>query len=1160
MVTWHLAVFLCMLGGALAAGKKNVLLFESERVPEGGLLGEHNVGANGSCANPKFICSGNSTCCQTGKESFMCCPFVEGVCCMDRLHCCPKGSHCDVPHKRCFRTTENGVEFIAMEQSYRPLERKSAKNSVERVVCPGGTSYCPNGTTCCQLASGQYGCCPLPQATCCSDHLHCCPNGYKCDVAHGKCLRGGDVLSWFNKEPATEIETKVEHVVCPGGTSYCPDGTTCCQLASGQYGCCPLPQATCCSDHLHCCPNGYKCDVAHGKCLRGGDVLSWFNKEPATEIETKVEHVVCPGGTSYCPDGTTCCQLASGLYGCCPLPQATCCSDHLHCCPNGYKCDVAHGKCLRGGDVLSWFNKEPATEIETKVEHVVCPGGTSYCPDGTTCCQLASGLYGCCPLPQATCCSDHLHCCPNGYKCDVAHGKCLRGGDVLSWFNKEPATEIETKVEHVVCPGGTSYCPDGTTCCQLASGQYGCCPLPQATCCSDHLHCCPNGYKCDVAHGKCLRGGDVLSWFNKEPATEIETKVEHVVCPGGTSYCPDGTTCCQLASGQYGCCPLPQATCCSDHLHCCPNGYKCDVAHGKCLRGGDVLSWFNKEPATEIETKVEHVVCPGGTSYCPDGTTCCQLASGQYGCCPLPQATCCSDHLHCCPNGYKCDVAHGKCLRGGDVLSWFNKEPATEIETKVEHVVCPGGTSYCPDGTTCCQLASGQYGCCPLPQATCCSDHLHCCPNGYKCDVAHGKCLRGGDVLSWFNKEPATEIETKVEHVVCPGGTSYCPDGTTCCQLASGQYGCCPLPQATCCSDHLHCCPNGYKCDVAHGKCLRGGDVLSWFNKEPATEIETKVEHVVCPGGTSYCPDGTTCCQLASGQYGCCPLPQATCCSDHLHCCPNGYKCDVAHGKCLRGGDVLSWFNKEPATEIETKVEHVVCPGGTSYCPDGTTCCQLASGQYGCCPLPQATCCSDHLHCCPNGYKCDVAHGKCLRGGDILSWMTKKVATPISPKAEVDRVVCPGGSSFCPDGSTCCQLSSGQYGCCPRPSATCCSDHLHCCPNGYKCDVAHGKCIRGGDILSWFDKEPATEIAPKPEVEHVVCPGGTSYCPDGTTCCQLASGQYGCCPLPSATCCSDHLHCCPNGYKCDVAHGKCIRGGDVLSWFNKEPATPVLLP
>jgi len=29
---------------------------------------------------------------------------------------------------------------------------------------------------------------------------------------------------------------------CPGGKQSCPDSNTCCQLQSGDYGCCPYPQ------------------------------------------------------------------------------------------------------------------------------------------------------------------------------------------------------------------------------------------------------------------------------------------------------------------------------------------------------------------------------------------------------------------------------------------------------------------------------------------------------------------------------------------------------------------------------------------------------------------------------------------------------------------------------------------------------------------------------------------------------------------------------------------------------------------------------------------------------------------------------------------------------------------------------------------------------
>ncbi|KAL5007632.1 hypothetical protein ScPMuIL_016438, partial [Solemya velum] len=1064
-------------------------------------------------------CPDGFTCCQMDSGRWGCCPFQQAVCCSDQLHCCPKGTTCNIKKGRCLR---GGFVFPFFEK-VAAVPRVPAVGSV---VCPDGKSECADGNTCCQLSSGGYGCCPLPKAVCCSDHLHCCPTGTTCDVSQGKCNRGGVSLTWFEKVAAVSRTPDVGSVVCPDGQSQCPDGSTCCKLTSGQYGCCPLPKAVCCSDHLHCCPNGTTCDVSQGKCNRGGVSLTWFEKVAAVPRAPAVGSVVCPDGQSQCPDGSTCCKLTSGQYGCCPLPKAVCCSDHLHCCPNGTTCDVSQGKCNRGSVSLTWFEKVAAVPRAPAVGSVVCPDGQSQCPDGSTCCKLSSGQYGCCPLPKAVCCSDHLHCCPNGTTCDVSQGKCNRGSVSLTWFEKVAAVPRAPAVGSVVCPDGQSQCPDGSTCCKLSSGQYGCCPLPKAVCCSDHLHCCPNGTTCDVSQGKCNRGGVSLTWFEKVAAVPA---VGSVVCPDGQSQCPDGSTCCKLSSGQYGCCPLPKAVCCSDHLHCCPNGTTCDVSQGKCNRGSVSLTWFEKVAAVPRAPAVGSVVCPDGQSQCPDGSTCCKLSSGQYGCCPLPKAVCCSDHLHCCPTGTTCDVSQGKCNRGSVSLTWFEKVAAVPRAPAVGSVVCPDGQSQCPDGSTCCKLSSGQYGCCPLPKAVCCSDHLHCCPNGTTCDVSQGKCNRGGVSLTWFEKVAAVPRAPAVGSVVCPDGQSQCPYGSTCCKLSSGQYGCCPLPKAVCCSDHLHCCPTGTTCDVSQGKCNRGSVSLTWFEKVAAVPRTPAVGSVMCPDGQSQCPDGSTCCKLSSGQYGCCPLPKAVCCSDHLHCCPTGTTCDVSQGKCNRGSVSLTWFEKVAAVPRAPAVGSVVCPDGQSQCPDGSTCCKLSSGQYGCCPLPKAVCCSDHLHCCPNGTTCDVSQGKCNRGGVSLTWFEKVAAVPRAP--DVGSVVCPDGQSQCPDGNTCCKLSSGQYGCCPLPKAVCCSDHLHCCPNGTTCDVSQGKCNRGSVSLTWFEKVAAVPRAPA--VGSVVCPDGQSQCPDGSTCCKLSSGQYGCCPLPKAECCSDGIHCCPNGYTCD---------------------------
>jgi hypothetical protein len=76
---------------------------------------------------------------------------------------------------------------------------------------------------------------------------------------------------------------------------------------------------------------------------------------------------------------------------------------------------------------------------------------------------------------QAVCCTDGKHCCPEGTTCDVSSGKCNRGDlAVVDWVEKVPAI-----ITDVVCPDGQSKCQTGQTCCKLATGDYGCCPIPK---------------------------------------------------------------------------------------------------------------------------------------------------------------------------------------------------------------------------------------------------------------------------------------------------------------------------------------------------------------------------------------------------------------------------------------------------------------------------------------------------------------------------------------------------------------------------------------------------------------------------------------------------------------------------------------------------------
>lgn len=60
---------------------------------------------------------------------------------------------------------------------------------------------------------------------------------------------------WFSVVLAVGIHL-VAAEVCPVGQKTCSRRMTCCELPSGEQGCCPYENATCCPDKVHCCPHG----------------------------------------------------------------------------------------------------------------------------------------------------------------------------------------------------------------------------------------------------------------------------------------------------------------------------------------------------------------------------------------------------------------------------------------------------------------------------------------------------------------------------------------------------------------------------------------------------------------------------------------------------------------------------------------------------------------------------------------------------------------------------------------------------------------------------------------------------------------------------------------------------------------------------------------
>lgn len=508
----------------------------------------------------------------------------------------------------------------------------------------------------------------------------------------------------------------VANTPCPGTSEVtCSDGQTCCKLSSQGYGCCPMDRAVCCSDGQHCCPHGTECDLEHLTCVKRSDnslFLSSIYNINVTETEPKVtlveiielqdDFLTCPNSNFQCLKGQSCCETLDG-WGCCPTENAICCGDGEHCCPQGSTCDITTATCIWPQVVrylqTPMLTKKPARRANhfnlPKDDELSCPDLTYSCQKDQTCCETATG-WGCCPSGDGICCSDGFNCCPQGSRCNVTHATCDWPHQNYAEGPMSAAMKIFSQLYNMtdstmdvnICPDQNVQCLGEETCCPLADNKsFGCCPYTNGVCCANGQQCCPEGSQCDLEKHVCVHEnifGQILYQSltsNREGFHSIEDSVSDILCPDQQFRCGDGQTCCQLDDGGYGCCPMQDATCCEDKIHCCPKDTKCDIERGACVSNWGI-PWLNEKWTTPELIKVSsevkkvdfagleivprnvsssvvdcgtgHVTCQDQQTCCPGENTCCKIPQDTYGCCPALNAECCLDGKHCCPSGMEC--------------------------------------------------------------------------------------------------------------------------------------------------------------------------------------------------------------------------------------------------------------------------------------------------------------------------------------------------------------------------------------------------------------------------------------------------------------------------------------------------------------------------
>lgn len=216
-------------------------------------------------------CPARQTCCQLKNAEYGCCPFAQGTCCSDHLHCCPHNLLCDLQQRICKNPGNLSDEAIPWASALRPrplLPRHDHHSSYRMTSC-GTSRNCSADATCCPVRGSREGrCCPFHNGVCCRNGAACCPKENKCVIGEASCeTRDGYRHRWTE----TEEGLGVSRLRCPDG-SWCPAPGRCCpsKEEDGHFSCCPMEDGRCCGSH--CCARGFDCAAEEGMCIRSASL------------------------------------------------------------------------------------------------------------------------------------------------------------------------------------------------------------------------------------------------------------------------------------------------------------------------------------------------------------------------------------------------------------------------------------------------------------------------------------------------------------------------------------------------------------------------------------------------------------------------------------------------------------------------------------------------------------------------------------------------------------------------------------------------------------------------------------------------------------------------------------------------------------------------